>query len=124
MSISGIKFDASIDGPVTIDLADPQGAFGALCVSQKVTQRPIKIWVADRSALAAADPVQAPAFVGDNYSSSRDYSVQISAKIATNGAIPPGTLSSILPDVLFVDSLTEIQWGETTLTLTPRAVIQ
>ena len=119
MVVSGIQFDGSIAQNVTIQLADPSNAYAALCVSQKLTQRPISIWLADANAVATGDPLGMPPLIGDNFSGN-DYSVQISAVLAANRELPSGLWNTLLPPQLVITQLTDLAWGGGTLHLSNR----
>jgi hypothetical protein len=121
LDVKGFRFDGSVAQNVTIDIADPLEAYAALCVSQKLTQRAIKVWMADSSALDAGDPVLMPPLVGTNYALPRDYQVQISANVATALTLPSGNWGTLLPDVLFINQEMELRWGSGTLRIIPRA---
>ena len=123
MDIKGIKWDGSIGQSVTIDLADPTLAYATLCVSQKLTNRAVQLWLTDGSANAVGDPVAMPMLVGDNWAIPREFSVQIKATIATNKQLPATQWVALLPQSLSMVDGADLSWGNGTILIAPRTVV-
>lgn len=120
MDVRGIKWDGSIAQSVTIDLADPTQAYGALCATQKLTDRAVRLWLTDRTATATADPIGMPPLVGNNWSTPKEYQCQITATVTSNKQLPSGQLDVILPPEITMPGDFVLHWGTGTINITKR----